>query len=104
MRQRSDVKKQNAGAVINIASFSGVVTSPLLAEYGAAKSFVDSFSRSLAVEYAPLGIHVQSQVGAIWPTPQASGTLKLTAMADTTGQKHALIWLLWTTPQASGTL
>lgn len=50
------------GAIINIASIAGVLTSPLLAHYGGAKGFVAQYSRGLHYEYAPKGIHVQCQV------------------------------------------
>jgi len=50
------------GAIVNMASAAGVTTSPLLAQYGAAKSYVAMFSRALHYELAPLGIHVQCQV------------------------------------------
>ena len=50
------------GAIINIASAAGVLTSPLLAQYGGAKGYVAQFSRALHYEYASKGIHVQCQV------------------------------------------
>lgn len=53
---------QKRGAIVNIGSAAGVSTSPLLAQYGAAKSYVAMFSRALNAEYASKGIHVQCQV------------------------------------------
>jgi len=50
------------GAIINIASAAGVLTSPLLAQYGGAKGYVAQFSRALHYEYSSKGIHVQCQV------------------------------------------
>ena len=50
------------GAIINIASAAGVLTSPLLAQYGGAKGYVAQFSRALHYELASKGIHVQCQV------------------------------------------
>ena len=41
---------------------AGVSTAPLLAEYGAAKSYIAMFSRTLNVELAKSKIHVQCQV------------------------------------------
>lgn len=41
---------------------TGVANSPLLAQYGAAKSYIVSFSRALAKEYKSFGIDVQCQV------------------------------------------
>ena len=50
------------GAIINISSIAGVLTSPLLSHYGGAKGFVAQYSRALHYELAPKGIHVQCQV------------------------------------------
>jgi 17beta-estradiol 17-dehydrogenase / very-long-chain 3-oxoacyl-CoA reductase len=50
------------GAIVNIASAAGVATSPLLAEYGAAKSYIAMFSKALNAEYKEKGIHVQCQI------------------------------------------
>lgn len=41
---------------------AGVSTSPLLAQYGAAKSYVAMFSRALNYELSDFNIHVQCQV------------------------------------------
>lgn len=54
--------ERKRGAIVNIGSAAGVSTSPLLAQYGAAKSYVAMFSRALNVELADKGIHVQCQV------------------------------------------
>ena len=54
--------EKKRGAIINISSFAGVSTSPLLAQYGAAKSYVAMFSRALHYELKGKGIHVQCQV------------------------------------------
>lgn len=50
------------GSIVNIGSAAGVSTSPLLAEYGGAKSYIAMFSKALNVEYAKFNIHVQCQV------------------------------------------
>lgn len=50
------------GAIVNIGSAAGVTTSPLLAQYGAAKSYVAMFSEALNAELADKGIHVQCQI------------------------------------------
>jgi 17beta-estradiol 17-dehydrogenase / very-long-chain 3-oxoacyl-CoA reductase len=51
--------KRKRGAIVNISSAAGVSNSPLLAQYGAAKSYVAMFSRALNVELHDKGIHVQ---------------------------------------------
>lgn len=54
--------ERKKGAIVNISSAAGVSTSPLLAQYGAAKSYVAMFSRALNYELKEKGIHVQCQV------------------------------------------
>jgi len=54
--------ERKRGAIVNIGSAAGVSTSPLLAQYGAAKSYIAMFSRTLNVELAKFNIHVQCQV------------------------------------------
>ena len=54
--------EKKRGAIVNIGSAAGVSISPLLAQYGAAKSYVAMFSRALNAELAGMGIHVQCQV------------------------------------------
>ena len=50
------------GAMVNMGSGAGVSVSPLLAQYGAAKSYVAMFSKAMNAELASFGIHVQCQV------------------------------------------
>lgn len=54
--------EKKKGAIVNISSAAGITTSPLLAQYGAAKSYVAMFSKALNAELASKGIHVQCQV------------------------------------------
>jgi NAD(P)-dependent dehydrogenase (short-subunit alcohol dehydrogenase family) len=46
------------GSIVNIASIAGLTASPGLAAYGAAKAGLIAFTRTLAVEAAPLGVRV----------------------------------------------
>ena len=48
------------GSVINVASVAGLVGSPALSPYGAAKAGLISLTKSLAVEWAGLGIRVNA--------------------------------------------
>jgi NAD(P)-dependent dehydrogenase (short-subunit alcohol dehydrogenase family) len=48
------------GSVINVASVAGLAASPFLSPYGAAKAGLVSLTKSLAVEWAPLGIRVNA--------------------------------------------
>lgn len=54
------MEQQKHGVVLNLSSFSALDPCPLLGVYAASKSFVDSFSRSIAYEYAKKGITIQS--------------------------------------------
>jgi len=54
--------EKKRGAIVNIGSAAGVSNSPLLAQYGAAKSYVAMFSRTLNAELASKGVHVQCQI------------------------------------------
>lgn len=55
------VEKKN-GAIVNISSGSAMYTLPLLAEYSAAKSFIEKFTLALHAEYKSRGISVQCQI------------------------------------------
>ena len=48
------------GAIVNISSTLGIFGSGLMAAYGAAKAGVNNLTQSLAVEYGPAGIRVNS--------------------------------------------
>lgn len=50
------------GAIVNISSGSAMYTLPLLAEYSAAKSFIEKFTLALNAEYGARGISVQCQI------------------------------------------
>ena len=48
------------GAVCNTASIAGILATPLLAAYAAAKSGVISYTRTLALQLGPKGIRVNA--------------------------------------------
>jgi 17beta-estradiol 17-dehydrogenase / very-long-chain 3-oxoacyl-CoA reductase len=45
------IERKKGGAIVNMSSGSALLTMPLLAEYGAAKSFIEKFSRAINAEY-----------------------------------------------------
>jgi len=53
--------KRRRGAIVNTSSGAGRTTSPLLAEYSGAKSFIEMFSKGLRAELAAFNITVQVQ-------------------------------------------
>ena len=54
--------ERKRGTVVNIASAAGVHTMPLLAQYSAAKGYIQMFSRGLNSECASSNVTVSCQV------------------------------------------
>ena len=50
------------GSIVNISSGSAMYTLPLLAEYSAAKSFIEKLTLALNAEYCSKGVTVQCQI------------------------------------------
>jgi len=63
------VVQGSGGVIVNIASISGVFSSPNSSAYGAAKAGVISFTRSVAHEYAKDGIRVNAVAPGRIETP-----------------------------------
>ncbi|MEX2462630.1 MAG: SDR family NAD(P)-dependent oxidoreductase [Paenibacillaceae bacterium] len=55
-----EMKKQNAGAIVNMASTNGILGEPGLAHYNATKAGVILLGKSMAIELAPYNIRVNS--------------------------------------------
>jgi len=53
--------QRKRGLVVNISSAAAVFPAPLLAEYGAAKAYVDKFTHALSLEYKQHGVDFQVQ-------------------------------------------
>jgi NAD(P)-dependent dehydrogenase (short-subunit alcohol dehydrogenase family) len=53
-----EMKKQNKGIIINIASIAGIDSSPMMAPYGAAKAAVINLTKAMAVEFSKYNIRV----------------------------------------------
>ncbi len=75
---------EKGGAVVNVTSIHGHMTSPLVAPYAAAKAAVESLTRTAAIEWKPDGIRVNAVApGAVdtkmlWENPNLkSGAEKL---------------------------
>jgi NAD(P)-dependent dehydrogenase (short-subunit alcohol dehydrogenase family) len=73
------------GSMVNLSSAAARGT-PLLAAYGAAKAAIESFGRTMALEWAPRGIRVNTVAPGTIKTPRA-GT---TDMADAAAQEIPL--------------
>ena len=73
------------GSIVNLSSAAARGT-PLLGAYGAAKAALESFGRTMALEWAPKGIRVNAVAPGTIRTPRA-GT---TDMADAAAQEIPL--------------
>ena len=78
LRQMS---KKGTGKIVNMASASGLIGSPFLSVYAAAKHGVVGLTRSAAVEYGRKGIQINALCPAFSSTPM------LDAVVETRGEK-----------------
>lgn len=69
------MKKQGGGAIVNISSVCGVLGSPGMSAYGAAKAGMLSFSQVAALEGAPHGIRVNVVIPGMVMTPPTAAVL-----------------------------
>ena len=53
------MQQRRRGLILTMASFGGLLPTPLLATYSGSKAFLQQWSSALAAEAAPAGIHVQ---------------------------------------------
>ncbi len=69
------MSRTGGGAMVFVASVSGITSAPLHAAYGAAKAGLIGLVKSAAVELGPSGIRVNAVApGVVW-TPRVSGYL-----------------------------
>lgn len=67
------MRRQRAGAIVNISSIDGLAGMPGLSSYVASKFAVTGLTRSAAAELGPAGIRVNSVHPGVIETPMLSG-------------------------------
>lgn len=83
--------ERKRGAIVNIASAAGITVSPLLAQYSAAKSYVNMFSRALNYELKDYNISVQCQVPLFVATKLAKIKKASITVASPSGYAKAAV-------------
>jgi NAD(P)-dependent dehydrogenase (short-subunit alcohol dehydrogenase family) len=72
---RHMVPRGQGGSLVSVASVSGLASAPYHAPYGAAKAGLMSLTRSMAIEFAPAGIRVNSIAPGAIATPRVTERL-----------------------------
>jgi 17beta-estradiol 17-dehydrogenase / very-long-chain 3-oxoacyl-CoA reductase len=85
--------ERKRGAIVNISSGSAMYTLPLLAEYSAAKSYIEKLSRAINAEYSKKGVTCQCQIPFYVATKLAK--MRKSLMVPTPEQyvAHAIKWV-----------
>jgi NAD(P)-dependent dehydrogenase (short-subunit alcohol dehydrogenase family) len=85
------------GSIINLSSVSGNIGTPNRAAYAASKGAVDAMTRSLAIEFGPLGVRVNSVAPGVIDTALWEKNKAIDGVPE---QINALIPLgRWGTPE-----
>ena len=75
MREAFPQLRDNAGAVVNVASVCGLLGSVGTAGYSAAKAGMLALSRNAAIEWGKKGVRVNSVVPGVFLTPPTEGLM-----------------------------
>jgi len=91
-----------SGRIVNMSSEAGVLGSPGMAHYGAAKAGIVNLTRTLAMEWASHGILVNciapgpidtQEAGArTWPTPELRRAVARSTALDRLGVAEEIAW------------
>jgi len=93
--------QRKSGAIVNISSGSAMYTLPLLAQYSAAKSYIEKFTLALNAEYGPKGISVQCQIPFYVSTKLAKMRASLSVPTPDAYVKRAMRFIGQADPVAS---
>jgi len=85
--------ERKRGAIVNLSSGSAMYTLPLLAEYSAAKSFIEKFSRAINAEYSSKGVTCQCQIPFYVATKLAKMRKSLMVPTPTQYVNAAIKWV-----------
>ncbi|VXB27335.1 SDR family oxidoreductase [Massilia sp. 9I] len=80
--QLRHMQKQGAGAIVNVASVSGLVGAPNRAVYAASKHAVVGLTKSAAAEYAREGIRINALCPAAVKTPMLARAVERDPAAE----------------------
>jgi NAD(P)-dependent dehydrogenase (short-subunit alcohol dehydrogenase family) len=78
------------GSIVNLSSVSGVIGTPQRSAYAASKGAVDALTRSLAVEYGPAGVRVNSVAPGVIDTAMWAVAFSRPGVADEVAAYSAL--------------
>lgn len=75
----ADPLQDGGGTVVNITSVAGVFGSPFMSHYAAAKSAIDTLTRTLAAEWASKGVRVNAIAPGFVATPGLESQMGISA-------------------------
>ena len=85
--------ERKRGAIVNLSSGSAMYTLPLLAEYSAAKSYIEKLSRAINAEYSSKGVTCQCQIPFYVATKLAKMRKSLTVPTPDQYVANAIRWV-----------
>jgi 17beta-estradiol 17-dehydrogenase / very-long-chain 3-oxoacyl-CoA reductase len=85
--------ERKRGAIVNLSSGSAMYTLPLLAEYSAAKSYIEKLSRAINAEYSSKGVTCQCQIPFYVATKLAKMRKSLMVPTPEEYVAHAIKWV-----------